>query len=73
MKRLAQAAWRWLIGFVGPPRCASCGNPLRRFMMADLTPEAGRMHRLSGKLGGLLTDGYVCPNCTKPGEWILVH
>jgi hypothetical protein len=73
MKRAMQVVRRWLALFAGSYRCASCTTPLRRLVIADLTPEAVRTHRLAGKLGGLLTEGYVCPKCTKPGEWILIH
>jgi hypothetical protein len=65
--------WQWLTSFVGPHRCGSCGKPLRRLVSADLTPEAVRTHRLAGTLGGLLAEAYVCGDCTKPGEWVLIE
>jgi hypothetical protein len=69
----AARVWRWLASVGGSRRCGSCGQPLRRFVSADLTPEAVRAHRLAGTLGGLLAAGYVCRDCTKPGEWVLIE
>ena len=68
-----RAVRRWLTSLVGSHRCESCGKPLRRLVVADLTPEAVRAYRLAGTLGGLLAAGYVCRDCTKPGEWILIE
>ena len=73
MNRVARAAWRQLVSLVGPYRCASCHNPLRRLTPADLSPEAVRARRLAGTLGGLLAGGYVCDGCTKPGGWVLIE
>ena len=64
---------RWWVALVGTHRCGSCGTPLRRLVAADLTPEAVRTYRLAGTLGGLLAAGYVCRDCTKPGEWVLIE
>lgn len=66
-------ARRWWTALVGTHRCGSCGKPLRPLVAADLTPEAVRTYRLAGTLGGLLTAGYVCRDCTKPGEWVLIE
>jgi DNA-directed RNA polymerase subunit RPC12/RpoP len=73
LKRVAWAAWRRLAALVGPYRCGSCGGRLRRLVEGDLSPEAVRDRRLAGSLGGLLAAGYVCANCTKPGDWILIE
>ena len=73
VKRAVRAVWRWLTSLVGPYRCESCGGPLRRLVSTDLTPEAVRAHSLAGTLGGLLAAGYVCRDCTKRGEWVLVE
>ena len=73
VKRTTRAVWQWLTALVGPHRCGSCGKSLRRLVSADLTPEAVRTHRLAGTLGGLLAAGYVCRDCTKPGEWVLIE
>jgi len=69
----AARVWRWLASIVGSHRCGSCGQPLRRLVSVDLTPEAVRAHRLAGTLGVLLAAGYVCRDCTKPGEWVLIE
>lgn len=66
-------AWRWLATYLGPPRCGSCGLPLRRLAEDDLTPEVVRTCRLAGTLGGLLAAGHVCARCTAPGSWILIE
>ena len=66
-------ARRWWAALVGTHRCGSCGKPLRRLVAADLTPEAVRTYRLAGTLGGLLAAGYVCRDCTKLGEWVLIE
>jgi hypothetical protein len=66
-------AWRWLVVHLGPPRCRSCGKPLRRLVEEDLTPEVVRTRRLAGTLGGLLDAGHVCDRCTAPGHWILIE
>jgi hypothetical protein len=42
-------------------------------VLADLSPEAARTHRLAGTLGGLLGEAHVCGVCTKPGEWVLIR
>ena len=73
VKRAGRATWQWLTALVGPHRCASCGGPLRRLVSSDLTPEAVRTYYLAGTLGGLLAAGYVCRNCTRPGEWVLIE
>jgi len=73
VKRAAQAIRRWLMSLVGAHRCGSCGQPLRRLVSADLTAEAVRARRLAGTLSGLLGAGYVCRDCTKPGEWVLIE
>jgi hypothetical protein len=73
VKRAARALWQWLTSLVDPHRCGSCGGPLRRLVSADLTPEAVRTYYLAGTLGGLLAAGYVCRDCTKPGEWVLIE
>jgi hypothetical protein len=73
VRRAARAVGRWWAALVGPHRCESCGEPLRRLVAAHLTPEAVRTYRLTGTLGGLLAAGYVCRDCTKPGEWILIE
>jgi hypothetical protein len=72
MKR-GSRVWRWLTAFSGLHQCRSCGKPLRRLVTADLAPEAIRTYRLAGTLGGLLAAGYVCPDCTARGEWILIE
>jgi|GEM_PF-7049284 len=69
----ATRKWPWLASLVGPYTCGSCGKPLRRLVTADLTPEAVRTHRLAGTLGGLLASAYVCRDCMKPGEWVLIE
>ena len=73
VKRASRAVWPWLTSLVGSHRCGSCGQPLRRLVSADLTPEAVRAYRLAGTLSGLLAAGYVCRDCTKPGEWVLIE
>lgn len=65
--------WRWFAALVGPYRCRACDRPLRRLVPGDLTPEAVRAYGLAGTLGGLLAAGYVCGNCTRHGEWILIE
>lgn len=70
---MKHSACRWLASLVGSHRCGVCGETLRRFVLADLTPEAVRARRLTGTLGGLLANAYVCRVCTKPGEWILIE
>ena len=72
VKRTTSAVRRWLAALVGSHRCGTCGRPLRRLVPADLRPEAVRAYRLAGTLGGLLATGYVCRDCTKPGEWVLI-
>ena len=72
-RNLVKHIARWWAAFVGPHRCASCDQPLRHLVSTDLTPEAVRTYRLAGTLGGLLAAGYVCRNCTKPGEWVLIE
>ena len=67
------AAWRRLVSLFGPYRCRVCGKPLRRLVASDLCPDVVRTRRLAGTLGGLLAAGYVCADCTKPGEWILIE
>jgi hypothetical protein len=66
-------SWKRLPSLFGPYRCPVCGKPLRRLVATDLSPDAVRARRLAGTLGGLLTAGYVCADCTKPGEWILIE
>jgi hypothetical protein len=73
VKRASRATWQRLAALVGPYRCRSCGQPLRRLVSSDLTPEAVRTYRLAGTLGGLLAAGYVCRDCTRPGEWVLIE
>jgi hypothetical protein len=73
LNRAARAVWRWASSLAATHRCGSCGQPLRRLVSADLTPEAIRTRRLAGTLGGLLAAGYVCRDCTKPGEWVLIE
>lgn len=73
VKRGARAARLWLASLVGAYHCATCGKPLRRLESGDLTPEAVRSHRLAGTLGGLMASAYVCRDCTKPGEWVLLE
>jgi hypothetical protein len=73
VKRASRAAWQRLAALVGPHRCRSCDGPLRRLVSSDLTPEAVRAYRLTGALGGLLAAGYVCRDCTRPGEWVLIE
>jgi hypothetical protein len=72
MNRAARV-WRWLTSPVGPHRCEGCGKPLRRLVTADLTPGTVRARSLAGTLGGLLAAAYVCRDCTKLGEWILIE
>lgn len=69
----ASRARRWWAALVGARLCGSCGQPLRRLVAADLTPGAVRRYRLAGTLGGLLASGYVCRDCTTPGEWVLIE
>jgi hypothetical protein len=71
--RAVRTSWQWLTALVGPHRCGSCGGPLRRLVSSDLAPEAVRTYYLAGTLGGLLAAGYVCRDCTRPGEWVLVE
>ena len=67
------AAWRRLVVLFGPYRCWACGKPLRRLLASDLSPDVVQTRRLAGTLGGLMAAGYVCANCTKSGEWILIE
>jgi DNA-directed RNA polymerase subunit RPC12/RpoP len=67
------ATWRRLVSLLGPYRCRVCSKPLRRLVVGDLCPDAVRTRRLAGTLGGLMAAGYVCADCTKPGEWILIE
>lgn len=73
VKRASRATWQRLAALIGPHQCGSCGQPLRRLVSSDLAPEAIRTHRLAGTLGGLLAAGYVCRDCTKPEEWVLIE
>jgi len=72
MKRIVRAAWR-LASLTGPYRCRACDKPLRQLVADDLSPDVVRARRLEGTLGGVLTAGYVCADCTKPGDWILIE
>ena len=73
LKCAVRAVRRWLTSLDAPYRCGTCGQPLRRLVAGDLTPGAVRSYRLAGTLGGLLTSAYVCRDCTKPGEWVLIE
>jgi len=67
------AAWRQLVLLFGRYRCRLCDKPLRRLVASDLGPDVVQTRRLAGTLGGLLAAGYVCTDCTKAGEWILIE
>lgn len=73
VQRGARAARLWLTSLVSAYHCTTCGKPLRRLVPGDLTPEAVRSHRLAGTLGGLMASAYVCRDCTRSGEWVLIE
>lgn len=73
--RIVRAAWIHLASRFGPRHhcCGACGQPLRRLIMEDLTPEAVRSYRMAGTLDGILGGAYMCKTCMKPGKWVLIE